>query len=653
MSYCSLPRLTFSGLFQADVSTVNNDVRHYDVSNFEPAYQLPQTAGALNGWWNPEGSGAFRLINVRVATALTAPGTTGDPALGLFVNAQAGASSAKLVDLDPQFQMGSALFGLTLVLTDGQTEWMRGTYASAAFRDIYFGRKAGGGGSGSASAKFTSVLTDLTWGAAADASQVLMALKAGANANGGKLSVNLMTYGFSTGRTQGGLTGAIGLWQNGDPDSFVSTRRLAVANGAMATAAGIGFCDAEVQDNLLSLDLSNALPLQADNSLRNIGDLQAAILRTPDSVVATSTTAGISEGQTVPQAQIKLLGEVGYLTANWLQGGGLVDLPLDAEAENLIADHPIALVLPQGGGNWLVAIRETIGGLLVRADQFEFRMDPPKTGAVQDRLRLRATRWGKPFQGAEVGLSMQPRQSGGGGGGTGPTDPSSPIPDVNFPADRVTFASPVLTGADGWAEVVLAASDPGNPRGYIDGQLYTIDYQFALTGVSPVAPLDSVVLHVRDAFEAADRPDWQQDIAPFMRQYDNLYPIMSKWLFSLSDPDVVKEHATLLSFAFERPLDDPNHMPATRDLSEGKRRAVLAWLAQFTGIVPVPQPAPLSAMEMQVQQPPRISVPLVPIPTEVLRQMISQVGPEFDGKTNAMRDFLEQRLAARETEQTP
>jgi hypothetical protein len=653
MSYCSLPRLTFSGLFQADVSTVNNDVRHYDVSNFEPSYQLPQTVDALNGWWNPEGTGAFRLINVRVATAQTVLGTTEDPVVGLFVNAQADASSAKLVDLDPQFQMGSALFGLTLVLTDGQTEWMRGTYAWAAFRDIYFGRRAGGGGSGSASAKFTSVLTDLTWGAAADASPVLTALRAGANSNGGKLSVNLMTYGFSTGRTQGGLTGAIGLWEHGDPESFVSARRLVVANGGMATTAGIGFCDAEVRSSLLSLDLSNALPLQADNSLRNIGDLKAAILRTPDSVAATAATAGIPEGQTLPEAQLKLLSEINYRSANWLQDGGIVDLPLDAEAENLIANHPIALVVPQAGGNWLVAIRETIGGLLVRADQFEFRMDPPKTGVIQDRLRLRATRWGKPFQGVGIGLSMQPRQSGGGGGGNGPTDPTSPIPDVNFPADRVTFASSVLTGADGWAEVVLAASDPGNPRGYIDGQLYTIDYQIALTGVSPMAPLDSVVLHVRDAFEAPDQPDWHLDIAPFMRQYDNLYPIMSKWLFSLSDPGVVREHATLMSFAFERPLNDPNHMPATRDLSKGKRWAVLAWLAQLTGSAPVPQPAPLSAVAVQLSQPPRISAPLVPVPTEVLQQMLSQVGPEFDGKTNAMRDYLEQRLAARAAGQTP
>ena len=65
---------------------------------------------------------------------------------------------------------------------------------------------------------------------------------------------------------------------------------------------------------------------------------------------------------------------------------------------------------------------------------------------------------------------------------------------------------------------------------------------------------------------------------------------MSKHLFSLSDPDVLQEHAGLLSLAFSLPESDPNHMPVTRDLSASKRQAVLEWLAQLTG-----QPAPAMA----------------------------------------------------------
>lgn len=38
MSYLNRLRLAFTGSFQADVSTVNNDVRHYDNASFQPAY---------------------------------------------------------------------------------------------------------------------------------------------------------------------------------------------------------------------------------------------------------------------------------------------------------------------------------------------------------------------------------------------------------------------------------------------------------------------------------------------------------------------------------------------------------------------------------------------------------------------------------------
>lgn len=49
MSYLNAVRLHFSGSFQADVSTVNNDVRHFDVANFQ------RPAGSPETW--PRGSG--------------------------------------------------------------------------------------------------------------------------------------------------------------------------------------------------------------------------------------------------------------------------------------------------------------------------------------------------------------------------------------------------------------------------------------------------------------------------------------------------------------------------------------------------------------------------------------------------------------------
>ena len=218
MSYISLPRIVFSGRFQADVSTVNNDVRHYSNQDFESRFQLPQQRGSQigNGWWNPEGSGAFRLIDVQVNQAFLAPqADASDKAVGLSLNAQVSRSSAVLVDLDPQKQTVSTLFGLRLQLTDGQNAFFTGDFRPTAFRDM-----ASRGVF--LSAKFTSVLTDVVWTDAAATSPVLAALRVGAEANGDSLAVNFMTYGFSgAGRFMGFLSGSIGLWRNRSRDPSI------------------------------------------------------------------------------------------------------------------------------------------------------------------------------------------------------------------------------------------------------------------------------------------------------------------------------------------------------------------------------------------------------------------------------------------------
>src|SRR5690554_5378583 len=118
MSYLNNLRMVFSGRFQSDVSTVNNDVRHFDVDKFVPEYQ-EYGKGAINGWWNPCGSGAFRLIDCRVTQVGYQDGTTTsdpakDPVIGMLLGGSNDLVSAKMVDLDPQMQMVSEIWGLTM-----------------------------------------------------------------------------------------------------------------------------------------------------------------------------------------------------------------------------------------------------------------------------------------------------------------------------------------------------------------------------------------------------------------------------------------------------------------------------------------------------------------------------------------------------------
>jgi len=68
MSYLNPTRVHFAGLFRADVSTVNNDDQHFDSAAFTPNDQDygDQTD---NGWWQPSGTGAWRLCDCTITGA--------------------------------------------------------------------------------------------------------------------------------------------------------------------------------------------------------------------------------------------------------------------------------------------------------------------------------------------------------------------------------------------------------------------------------------------------------------------------------------------------------------------------------------------------------------------------------------------------------
>ena len=67
---------------------------------------------------------------------------------------------------------------------------------------------------------------------------------------------------------------------------------------------------------------------------------------------------------------------------------------------------------------------------------------------------------------------------------------------------------------------------------------------------------------------------WFGGLDQIMQQYANLYPVMSRFL-DLADYDSVCANRDLLALAFRLPPENPNSMPATRDLSPAKRTAIL------------------------------------------------------------------------------
>ena len=663
MSYISIPRLVFSGTFQSDVSTVNNDVRHFDNAAFKPRFQLPQSGNELNGWWNPRGTGAFRLINVTVQQAVTGVGEVGDGdlAVGLYLSAQIERTAAKMVDFDPQFQMGSALWGLQVALTDGTTNYMVGDYLNAPFRDLYFGRVQGLGGSGGASAKYTSVLENVVWAKEAEGSATLKALMELSGANGNRLSANFMTFGYVTDSTNeaftyGNITGSIGSWIEGSPKKFVLGRRFAPvtsANNPFANDAGIGFFDGWSDGEVVSLDLSNALQL-ADTSGHpaDIGDLQLALVRKPDTIADGKVTPSAVEGGTVDDDQIWVLGDIDYKAGGWLrETAGIVDFKVPKDAQRSLPVSPLAIVTPASGGNKnVIQVRETYGGLFLRADNIEQRVDSYEGRRVAATVDLYGAAYGAPLPQLPISYTLNPPERGQGGSGrTAPPAPQAPIPIIGIPADKVHFAPNGQTGAGGATNLKLAFDPPGNPRGYIDGQIYKINYVINLGSVSGLPVNEQVFVHLRDAYAVPTTPDWDTDVKPVLQQYGNLYPIMSQGLFSFDDEEVVKNHARILAFAFTRPIEDPNHMPVTRDLSEPKREMILTWLEQVIGAdeVAAMRVASVAPADLEASLAKAADIPGEPVPvgkapgaTGAMPEALADV---IDGKTNAMRDILTAR----------
>ena len=583
MSYLDRIRLTFSGDFQADVSTVNNDVRHYDNATFEPRFQLPSQGPVDNGWWHPAGSNAFRLLNCRVRRVHLPDGTVvGDPAVDPAVGLRLGGStervSGKLVDLDPQWQLASQIWGLEVQLVDANgTALLRGHFEPAAFRDILFGRQLGAGavnGQG-ASSRFQSHLTGVTW--AADEvlarSPFLVALKSAGAAD--RLSIRLTTFGYYTRSdvarfTLGTVIGVLGPVHEGEPRTFIAGRRFAPQNG-QRTRDGVNFFDGrlDVEGPTALVDLSNAIPITDPfGTQRDLGALDLVAL----------ADDGLAEGQTVGDAQMAPLAvDLPYREPNWLADtGGLHAATLSAEQAAAAEGRPWALIVRAPGQPSRVLIRETHGGFHLRGEEFVQRVDAGSSAEIA----LWATRFGQPRPGAIVVTSSPGPISGQGGGNpNAPQQPTAPIPDINTPEDVLRFPSSVTLDASGRGRLRIETTELGEPRGYLDGQIYLLRYTLADAPGFVQHGLDFIILHVRSTYRPPDEPTWERDTQPILSQFGNLYPVMDQ-IVDLTSYDSVRDHRAIVALALALPLSDPNYMPVTRDLSAAKTDTLLKWLEE-------------------------------------------------------------------------
>jgi hypothetical protein len=115
---------------------------------------------------------------------------------------------------------------------------------------------------------------------------------------------------------------------------------------------------------------------------------------------------------------------------------------------------------------------------------------------------------------------------------------------------------------------------------------------------------------------------------------------MSKYVVDLTSYESVIERSQILQLAFSLPMQDPNHMPVTRDLGAGDRDTILKWLTS-----PGPDGKPL--LGSPPIEPVLLAAPVTPSeePEELEAEPLQGAG-----KTLVIRQFKARQSAKLERE---
>lgn len=633
MNYLNAVRFHFAGTFRADVSTVNNDANHYNNDSFVPDDQ-EYGAGASNGWWQPDGTGCWRLAGVKITRACYQDGTSttdsSDDSLLSWAGADAGdRTSAKLVDLDPQQQLVSQIWGLQFRVVDPSTGHvaLSGEFEPTGFFDIWWNRqKSQGSGDIAASACYQSVLTDVKWGDISG-STCLQQLKA---ASPDILSIKFMTDSYAmSGPDQsfGRIVGTVGPAVAAGPHHFVPGRQLIPQNqlrgGSSMPVGDVNYavCNVDETRRKILVDFGNALPTTNGSALSDIGPVLLGI-----------NDAG--------QEKLLPLGSSDYQSSDtWYETtAGVEEFPkgreLTDEEMAALANNLLVVYTTKSGQNQALVF-ESEDGVYVRPDNFVFRLNYQETKTCM----VYATRFGKPLPNVEIESKLDPR-----GLQALPTEVGLPITGISFPdtveTDDLGRAELALTGGDveNWREPKSPAGDYG-----LEGQLYGIRCTLKELPIGSRTNFNftnfiSVMVYGKG--EVPANVTWHDHIEPIFQQYSNLYPrphgprnYRPKYpnsgsppalnpIVDLSNYEEVVGFARFIKIAMSLPIHHPNHMPVVRDLSAWKRAMILKWIDNVGG-----DGLPLKGHETTQN--------LTPLASRSSAESVDRTEAELGGKTAA------------------
>lgn len=253
-----------------------------------------------------------------------------------------------------------------------------------------------------------------------------------------------------------------------------------------------------------------------------------------------------------------------------------------------IAKYPLAVLRSRSLPRIDKFLEECPTGWSLRSNQFIYRMNPgvPTTESFAQGQTNTVDFYVRKFgqtegtAGMKIKLSvLTPSEARNYTLSTLGTSGTNGIRDstLSMPEGKLTFSSSIAeVGPDGKATVAIQCADPGNPRGYVDGQVYFATYNFD----PPVTnfhqdPNDVISAQIYQQNPITGTPTWVNGIGDILRQYGMLYPIMGQ--FQLWTYQGVKDNHDKIQRVLGLDISQPLYMPVTRDLSAIRCQLLMDW----------------------------------------------------------------------------
>jgi hypothetical protein len=570
------PRIHFSGMFEANVGTANNDdvldrpdvvdttsvtvhppepVSNEEFRSWMQGQTTPDPPDHprhIRAGWNYYGDNRCDFVDVSV-TAVEPRGATSivsaqnDP----LVDARVRLGPAVMVDLDPKGFANTQIFADSLeVLRDGGLRF-GGRPNTFHCRWLNLNRNLSAGGFGGASAVFHASIpnSEIDWDIAD--SSALESFRTDVERGAG-VSVRFCLYLLAprlddetlaehyqaaepvANPAAGRVVGTLSVWQSGEPASVAMGRLLVPSGttigGKLPIALGAAVAGVDDDAHCVTLDLVNTFPEMDQSGSKAL--LGEAVLR-------------VRDGTQTPD-----IGPVSYDQTTYEQTAGMVEVPFHPALGPAIAAGELVLMTEKGGEMLAEA------PVMVESDDRCVYLQQGETATA----RFTALTRGVPLVEPVRFLVMDEP----GADARGPVVELPEAIEVGGRADNAL----TLKATNPGCTVIRLARGPGARR------LDTARDSYISVRVLPTDDYG----HLGD--DEVTFPLVYQEV---LRYYHLLHPAMSR-LLDLSDERAVTAAAeTLLRRTEPGNWQHSRYMPRTRDLSAGKRRLLERWCRKVIG----------------------------------------------------------------------